>query len=552
MQYLFPVSFRPEGIAQRRRIDYLYRSLTQYDDKMKKLFIALAALLTWSGMRGTQAAPQVRIVPWPNRITVNDGALSLAAGATVKGEKGFAAKYLTDMLREEFGIEAGKVKITLDTDAKLAAALGEEGYTLDIDGKGIRIAAADKKGLFYGVQTLRQLITADKNVPYVSVEDRPAFGWRAFLLDEARYFKGKEVARKMIDEMARLKMNVLQWHLTDDAGWRIEIKKYPLLTEVGSKRDSSEIGTWNSGKYDPTPQGGFYTQDEIREMIAYAADRNITIVPEIEMPGHASAAIAAYPWLGTTKEKIKVPIKFAGNLWVYNVADPKVYEFLQDVITEVAALFPSPVIHIGGDEVRYDHWKLSPEVKALMQREGMRNLSDVQVYFTNNMSKFIEGLGKRMMGWNEILGKNVHEWSTEANAASATLAPNAVIHFWKGDAAIMKEALAKGHEVVNSTHNYTYLDYNYNRIPVRTAYGFDPVPEGISPEQAERVLGLGCQMWSEWTPTPADMYRLAFPRIAAYAETGWTKRENKDFARFERVLPRLRAEWKSRGIGGGE
>lgn len=230
---------------------------------MKKTMIALAAVLTLSGFQfafATQTAPQperqVQIVPWPNRITVGDGFLSLAGGVAVKGTKGFAADYLTDMLRDEYGIASGKTRITFTTDAKLAEVLGGEGYTLDIDARGIRIAAAGKTGLFYGVQTLRQLITADKTVPYVSIEDRPAFGWRAFLLDEARYFKGKEVARKMIDEMARLKMNVLQWHLTDDAGWRIEIKKYPLLTEVGSKRDSSEIGTWGSGRYDPTPQGG--------------------------------------------------------------------------------------------------------------------------------------------------------------------------------------------------------------------------------------------------------------------------------------------------------
>lgn len=520
---------------------------------MRRLFIALAAFLTLGGTMAAEAAPQVQIVPWPNQITVGEGSLSLAGGVAVKGQKGFAADYLGDMLRDEYGIEAGKVKITLGTDAKLAEALGGEGYTLNIDGKGIRIAAADKKGLFYGVQTLRQLITEDKSVPYVSIEDRPAFGWRAFLLDEARYFKGKEVARKMIDEMARLKMNVLHWHLTDDAGWRIEIKKYPLLTEIGSKRDSSEIMIWRSGKYDGTPHSGFYTQDEIREIVAYAADRGITVMPEIEMPGHASAAIAAYPWLGVTKEQIRVPAEFAWMLWVYNVADPKVYEFLQDVITEVAELFPSPVIHIGGDEVKYDHWKISPEVKALMEKEGMQNLSDVQVYFTNNMSKFIEGLGKRMMGWNEILGKTVHEWSSEANAASATLAPNAVIHFWKGDVDIMKEALAKGHDVVNSTHSYTYLDYNYKMIPVKLAYSFNPVPEGITAEEAKHVLGLGCQMWSEWTPKPENMYPLAFPRIAAYAETGWTKPENKDFARFESELPRLRTEWKSRGIiAGGE
>lgn len=520
---------------------------------MKKIFIVLATVMTLGGTLAAGAAQQVQIVPWPNRITVGDESLSLAGGVAIKSlSDSFAAGYLAGLLADEYGIGSGKVRITLDTDAKLAGMLGGEGYTLNVDRKGIRIAAADKRGLFYGVQTLRQLVTPEREVPYVSIEDRPAFGWRAFMLDEARYFKGKEVAEKMIDEMARLKMNVLHWHLTDDAGWRIEIKKYPLLTEVGSVRDSSEIGTWRSGRYDPNPHGGFYTQEEIREIIAYAADRNVTVVPEIEMPGHASAAIAAYPWLGTTKEKIRVPAEFAGNPWVYNVADPKVYEFLQDVITEVAALFPSQVIHIGGDEVKYDHWKLSPEVKVLMEKEGMQNLSDVQVYFTNNMSNFIEGLGKRMMGWNEILGKNVHEWSTEANAASATLAPNAVVHFWKGDVAIMKEALAQGHDVVNSTHNYTYLDYNYNTIPVKLAYHFSPVPEGVSAQEAGHVLGLGCQMWSEWTPTPEDVYRQTFPRIAAYAEVGWTRPENKDFSRFKSVLPFLKAEWKSRGIIAGE
>lgn len=522
---------------------------------MKRILTLCTALLILGGISGAVAAPQVQIVPWPNQIILSDNSLSLSGGVQIRGEKCFATDYLADLLRDEYGVALrGNVKITLNIDKKLASALGEEGYTLHTDAQGIRIAAADKKGLFYGVQTLRQLISAtDKSVPYVAIEDKPAFEWRAMLHDDARYFKGKEVVKKMIDEMARLKMNVLQWHLTDDAGWRIEIKKYPLLTQVGAWRDSSEIVTWQSGKYDGKPHGGFYTQDEIREVVAYAADRNITVVPEIEMPGHASSAIAAYPWLGVTKEQIRVPSKFAGVPWVYNVADPKVYEFLSDVLTEVVALFPSQVIHIGGDEVKYDHWKISPEVKALMEKEGMTNLSDVQVWFTNNISNLIDAKGRRMMGWNEIMGKNVHEWSSEANAASAELAPNAVIHFWKGDVANIKEALAKGHDVVNSTHNYTYLDYSYKSIPIQTAYGFNPIPEGIPVADAKRVLGLGCQMWSEWTPTAQDIYRQIFPRIAAYAETGWTNLDNKDYDRFAKELPRLREEWKSRGIiSGGE
>lgn len=492
----------------------------------------LTLALFVSGIVHAVELKDLQLVPWPNQIRLD--------------EQGRKLDYNE------------KVKVKTTIDKKLEQQLGAEGYQLVVDKKGVQIRAAHDAGLFYGEQTLGQLVQTDADgkewVPYVQVEDKPAFSWRAYMLDEGRYFKGKEVVKSLIDEMARLKMNVFHWHLTDDVGWRIEIKKYPLLTQVGAWRDSSEIVTWQSGKYDGRPHGGFYTQEEIKEVIRYAADRHITIVPEIEMPGHASSAIAAYPWLGVTKEQIRVPTRFAGDPWTYNVADPKVYAFLEDVIAEVAALFPSEVIHIGGDEVKYDHWKMSPEVKALMEKEGMENYSDVQVYFTNRMSQYVESLGKRMMGWNEIMGLTIHEWSSEENASSdSELAGNAVIHFWKGDVAHMKEALRRGHDVVNSTHSYTYLDYSYESIPVKASYEFDPVPEGIPGEQANRVLGLGCQMWCEWAPTVADVHRQTFPRLAAYAETGWTRPENKDYDRFVRELPRLIQGWKSRGIvPGGE
>ncbi|QCX38627.1 beta-N-acetylhexosaminidase [Aureibaculum algae] len=438
--------------------------------------------------------------------------------------------------------------------------LPAEGYELIVTPKKIIIKANDQAGYFYGVQTLKQLlskeVSAETNttkylIPSLTVKDSPRFKWRAYMLDESRYFHGEEFVKEILDQMALLKMNTFHWHLVDDAGWRVEIKKYPLLTKVGGFRTDSEIGTWKSGKTSGEPHGGFYTQEQIKSIVAYAATKNINVVPEIEMPGHSSAAIAAYTWLGTADIDIDVPIKFGRLYDNYDVTNPKVIKFLKDVLTEVFEMFPSEVIHIGGDEVGYKVWEDSKHVQAYMKENNINSPADLQIQFTNTISKFIEENGRRMMGWNEIMGKNIHKGFEEKKndkEAETALAKNVVVHFWKGDVALATDAAKKGYGIVNSLHSNTYLDYNYEGISLEKAYGFNPIPEGLEEQYHKNIYGLGCQMWSEWTPTNKDVERQTFPRIAAYAEVGWTALENKDFESFKIALKKMQLHWESLGI----
>ena len=388
-------------------------------------------------------------------------------------------------------------------------------------------------------------------VPSVTIKDGPRFKWRAFMLDEARYFHGEVFVKQMLDQMALLKMNTFHWHLIDDAGWRIEIKKYPLLTKVGAFRADSEIGTWKSGKTSGQPHGGFYTQEQIKDIVAYAKARNINIVPEFEMPGHSSAAIAAYTWLGTAGIAIDVPVKFGRLYDNYDVTKPEVITFMKDVLTEIFELFPSEVIHIGGDEVGYEVWEKSSSVQKYMKENNIPTPADLQINFTNKISHYIEENGRRMMGWNEILGKNIHTDFAEKQAdkeAETVLSKNVNVHFWKGDLGLLTDAAKKSYGIVNSLHSSTYLDYNYKSIPLEKAYAFDPIPEGLDAQYHENIYGLGCQMWSEWTPTNADIERQAFPRIAAYAEVGWTSLENKNYNSFKIALKKMQKHWDNLGI----
>jgi hexosaminidase len=439
-------------------------------------------------------------------------------------------------------------------------ALADEAYTLDITGEGIEIGASGNSGWYYGTQSLIQLFRAyaeirrsDRGIELraMHITDAPRFAWRAFMLDEARYFKGMDQVKMLLDEMAALKMNVFHWHLTDDQGWRIEIKNYPRLTEIGSRRISTQVGPlkWDSPIQSAEPHEGFYTQEEIREIVEYAGERHITVVPEIEMPGHSSAAIASYSWLGTTKEEIEVPIRFGVGTDVYDVSDPKVYQFLTDVLDEVMELFPSEVIHIGGDEVKYEHWKSSEAVQAYMEEQGLESPAELQIFFTNNISHYLKSKGRRMMGWNEIMGHNLHAYQDEQDTRSdRQLAQETVVHFWKGDIALATHAASNGYDMVNSLHSETYLDYSYESIPLSRAYAFDPVPEGLAPEFHDRVIGTGCQMWGEWIPTNGHMHFQVFPRIAAYAEVGWTLPENKDFRTFTSALHYWKKAWKEKEI----
>lgn len=507
------------------------------------------------------------LIPLPLQVTAKDGAFQFDAKTSIDVGPGLEneTKRLRDLLTPATGFalpqaaspDAAQIHLALDPSIK---DLGPEGYEMKISANQISIRAEKPAGVFYGIQSLIQLLppaivvkqtqAAVWAIPAMTIRDRPRFSWRAFMLDESRYFKGSAEVKKLLDQMAALKMNTFHWHLTDDQGWRIEIKKYPLLTEVGSKRKDSQIGGWDSPKRSGEPHGGFYTQNEIREIVAYALDRHITIVPEIGMPGHASAAIAAYPWLGTKQEPIEVPVTFGKHEPTYHPASDRVYQAISEILDEVVALFPGPVIHIGGDEVKFNEWRQSEEVRELMKRENLSTMADVQIHFTNRVAKIVGSKKRDAMGWNEILGDDLHGFLEDGQTAkSTTLDSGTIIHFWKGDTALAKRAIRAGHRIVNSLHSETYLDYNYGGLPLSRAYRFDPVIPGLTPEEETQIIGTGCQMWGEWIPTVERMEQQIYPRLAAYAEVGWTLRDRKDEASFlKRLKPQL-ARWDLQNIG---
>lgn len=511
---------------------------------MKKLLLLFFLIISCNQPNGISVDPETYLLPYPNQIFIQKNTINLSKG--LKVSNGIYSSYLKDQLLlnnvpYDKGVKVIFEKSNLDT-------LGEEGYQLIAKNNKISILSNTKAGTFYGIQTLLQL-TKLGVVQELEIIDKPQFKWRAYMLDEGRYFQGKEVVKYILNEMAHLKMNVFHWHLTDDAGWRIEIKKYPLLTQIGSKRDSTQINyqgkKWGSEVFDGVPHRGFYTQDDIKEIVAYAKNLNIKIVPEIAMPGHASAAIASYPFLGSSKQPIRVPEKFGVGKDIFNPASPKTITFIHDVLKEVSDLFPGDIIHTGGDEVKYDQWKTNEDVKHLMKKNQLENYGDLQVHFTNNISNYINSvMGKRMMGWNEIMGNNLHNWGNNDDIATTKLSKNAIIHFWKGGFENLKIAIDAGHDLVNSDHNYTYLDYTYEQIDLKKAYSFNPIPEGLTKEEAEQILGLGTQMWGEWTPTKKEVYSQTFPRIAAYAETGWTLTNNKNYKRFKSSLTVLFKKWE--------
>ncbi|MCL6267110.1 beta-N-acetylhexosaminidase [Flagellimonas myxillae] len=511
----------------------------------------------------TFEASEISLLPAPAEITLNTSSFALNQGISVHadsedGEKAIA--YLTKSILDKTGVQletstddSGEIQLVMDS------TLPEENYQLQVSQEEITVRANGYGGFFYGIQTILQLLSLENTndgktiwlIPSVSVNDAPRFQWRAYMLDESRYFHGEAFVKQLLDQMAQLKMNVFHWHLTDDAGWRIEIKKYPLLTEVGAFRTDSEIETWKSGKTSGEAHGGFYTQEQIKDLVAYAAERNITVIPEFEMPGHSSAAIAAYTWLGTAGADIDVPVKFGRHYDNYDVTKPETVQFIKDVLLEIFELFPSEVIHIGGDEVGYKSWEDSKSVQKYMREHNLKTPADLQIDFTNKISQFIQQHGRRMMGWNEILGKNIHKGFEEKKHdedAETELAKNVVVHFWKGDLDLATDAAKKGYGIVNSIHTHTYLDYGYKSISLEKAYGFDPIPEGLEPQYHKNIYGTGCQMWSEWTPTNADVERQTYPRIAAYAEVGWTPLEKKDFSSFKQALKKMQGQWDALNI----
>jgi hexosaminidase len=444
------------------------------------------------------------------------------------------------------GGAARVVSIRLDSSL---ARLGDEGYRLSAAPTRITIRAFRPAGAFYAVQTLRQLLPAEIfreapvggvawTVPAVEIEDSPRFSWRGGHLDASRSFMPKEFVKKFIDLLALHKMNRFHWHLTDDQGWRIEIKKYPRLTSVGAWRRETLIGIQHAyadtmqWRYDGRPHGGFYTQDDVREIVAYARDRFVTIVPEIEMPGHAQAAIAAYPELGNTGARLEVLRRWGVNPNIFNPEDATI-RFLQDVLTEVLALFPGRYIHIGGDEAVKDQWQASARAQARIAELGVKDEHGLQSWFIHQMDAFLTARGRSLVGWDEIL--------------EGGLAPNATVMSWRGMEGGIAAAQA-GHDVVMTPTSHTYFDYYQSRdtvaeppaiggfLPLDTVYAFEPVPAALGPAEAAHILGAQGQTWTEYIRQPKNVEYMAYPRLAALAEVVWTPRERRDFADFRARL----------------
>ncbi|MFJ1705770.1 beta-N-acetylhexosaminidase [Kitasatospora sp. NPDC088346] len=449
--------------------------------------------------------------------------------------------------------------ITLAFDERLRAEHGREAYRIDVDVYGARLTGGGRPGLFYAAQTLRQLLgpRAFRRAPVpgepwkvqsVTVQDAPRFGWRGVLLDVSRHFLPKADVLRFVDQLAAHKLNVLHLHLTDDQGWRIEIERYPGLTAVGAWRERSMVGFRAGGRRDDRPHGGYYTKDDLREIVAYAAERHITVVPEIDLPGHAQAAIAAYPELGNTDvvdtTTLGVWTDWGVNPNVLNVSE-RTLRFFEGVLEEVLEVFPSEFVHLGGDECPKDQWRASAAAQARIEELGLADEDELQSWFIRHFDGWLAERGRRLIGWDEIL--------------EGGLAPGAAVSSWRGYAGGVAAAEA-GHDVVMCPEQYVYLDHRQapgedEPVPVgwvrslEDVYRFEPVPADLAPAAAARVLGAQANLWTEFMDDARDVDYRAFPRLAAFAEVVWSALPAdpaaRDFADFERRMaahyPRLDA-----------
>lgn len=493
----------------------------------------------------------VSIVPQPVSLKTNPGKFIFSAQTAILADASGTAA--ADFLRADFqrvagwalpdkpGVGDGTVEFRLDAGL---SGLGSEGYHLEVTPQRVLARSAGAAGLFYAMQSLRQLLPVEIfspavvqgvewSLPCVEIEDKPRFSWRGAMLDPCRHFLPKDFVLKFIDSIALHKLNSLHLHLTDDQGWRIEIKKYPRLTTVGAWRKETLVGPLHDEhadnlQFDGIPHGGFYSQDDIREIVAYARARFINVVPEIEMPGHAQAAIAAYPQLGNLAEPLEVSMIWGIHEHVYNVEESTL-QFMTDVLDEVIALFPSPFIHVGGDECPKKEWKASPAAQARMRELGLKDEEELQSYFIRRMDQYLIARGRRLIGWDEIL--------------EGGLAENAAVMSWRGEEGGIAAANA-GHDVVMAPNHSTYLDYYQSEdrskeplafdtfLPLEKVYAYDPIPREIAAEKQRHVLGTQGQLWSEYIPTPENCEYMAFPRLCALAETAWTPDGVKDYTGF--------------------
>lgn len=495
-----------------------------------------------------------RVIPLPQEIvsvsgapfTLNGDVKILYPEGNEKMQKN--AEFLAGYIKEITGKE---LKVGTGTEGKNAIVLklgldaaNAEAYNLKVNGKGITIAAPTEAGVFYGIQTLRKslpIVKGDVELPAVEINDYPRFGYRGVHFDVGRHFFDVEEAKTFIDMMTLHNMNRLHWHLTEDQGWRLEIKKYPLLTEIGSKRKETVIGR-NSGKYDGKPYGGFFTQEQAKEIVAYAADRYITVIPEIDLPGHMQAALAAYPELGCTGGPYEVWTQWGVSDNVLCAGKDKTLDFIDDVLTEVMEIFPSEYIHVGGDECPKDKWEKCPRCQARIKALGIKSDDKhskeeyLQSFVINHAEKFLNDHGRKIIGWDEIL--------------EGGLAPNATVMSWRGEAGGI-EAAKQHHDVIMTPNTYLYFDYYQTKdiedeplaiggyVPVDMVYNYEPVPASLTPEEKEYIIGVQANHWSEYFPTFSQLQYMALPRWAALAEIQWTMPEKKNYENFLARMPHM-------------
>ncbi len=486
------------------------------------------------------------VVPWPRRLEPGDGAFPIDGRTRIAlaDDGNPDLRRLGDLLADYLGGFAA-VEPARGREGPGAISLsfgngpeGAEGYALTVGADGIEIGARQPAGLFFGLQTLRQLIAASpKSIPAVRIEDAPRFAYRGMHLDVSRHFFPIEFVKKFIDTMSAFKLNAFHWHLTDDQGWRLEIRKYPKLTEVGAWRKETIVGHARRGPkgYDGTPHGGFYTQDEAREVVRYARERSITVIPEIEMPGHAVAALAAYPQLACTPGPFDVRTTWGISEDIFCPSE-ETFAFLQNVLTEVMDVFPSEYIHIGGDEAPKARWKESLVAQEVIKREGLRDADELQSWFVRRVESFLNAHGRRLIGWDEIL--------------EGGLAPNATVMSWRG----IKGGIAaakQGHDVVMCPNDDLYFDHYQadpekeplalgGMTPLEDTYRYEPVPDELTQDEAAHVLGTQGCLWTEYIPTPEHAEYMTYPRLLALAELAWSPREARDLDSFRsRLAPTL-------------
>ena len=511
------------------------------------LMVLLAAFMSFAGAMSADdnRVADYNVIPLPQEVTLTQKGAFVLTGATpivypegdeqLKNDAQFLSDYIADVTALRLTTTSAKVKnaITLRLNKKVQS---KEGYVITVDKKGVVIEGATAAGVFYGVQTLRKSIPVDKSLtevtlPAVMLKDAPRFGYRGVMLDCARHYFPVKFVKQFIDLIAMHNMNVFHWHLTDDQGWRIEVKKYPGLAKIGSVREKTVLGH-NSDVFDDTPYGGYYTQEEAREIVKYAADRFITVIPEIDMPGHMIAALAAYPDMGCTGGPYKVSPIWGIMPDVLCLGNEKTYQFCEDVLSEMMDIFPSEYIHLGGDETPNVRWKECPKCKALMAKENLTP-GKLQGYFTNRIEKFVNSKGRRIIGWDEILDGDINQ--------------SATIMSWRGTAPGARGA-KMGHDVIMSPSSHVYFDYYQTRqgesqweeplliggnLPIERTYSLEPVPEGADAETASHIIGVQGNLWTEYIAGPSLAEYQVLPRMGALSEVQWRPQGQKDFENYK-------------------